>query len=146
MSGMCPVVQFSKRLVYTFARKMAVNSKTHMVLSHDYNNVTTIIRRVQLIRPMLTSYPHPVKNHNPHQNCLKLYFAALQETCQIQKRQSNCKIAFNISKLVFKSILSISQRKNCKNTEKLPRLPQWIRTYPLGKPIFSQPAAGCERR
>jgi len=23
------------------------------------------------------SYPHPVKNHNPHQICLKLYFSTL---------------------------------------------------------------------
>ena len=32
-----------------------------------------------------------------------LYFSTLQETCQIQKRQSNCKIAFNMSKLLSKS-------------------------------------------
>jgi len=47
---------------------------------------------------------HSARNHNPHQNCLKLYFSTLQETCQIQKRQSNYKIAFNISKLLSKSI------------------------------------------
>ena len=107
-----------------------------MVLSHDYNNVTTIIRRVQLIRPMLTSYPHPVKNHNPHQNCLKLYFAALQETCQIQKRQSNCKIAFNISKLLFKSILSICQRKNCKKYRKIASVASVDQNVPIGQTHF----------
>jgi len=43
-------------------------------------------------------------NHNPHQNCLKLYFSTLQEICQIQKRQSNGKIAFNILKLLSRSL------------------------------------------
>ena len=27
----------------------------------------------------LRSYPHPVRNHSPHQNCLKPYFSALQQ-------------------------------------------------------------------
>jgi len=46
---------------------------------------------------------------------LSFVFATLQETCQMQKRQSNCKIAFNIEKLVLsKSILSTRQCKNWK--------------------------------
>jgi len=45
-----------------------------------------------------------VRTHNPHQNCFKLNFSTLQENCQMQKRQSNCKIAFSISKLLSKSI------------------------------------------
>jgi len=53
-------------------------------------------------------------------------------------------ISQNLSLNLF---LSTCQRKNCKKLPRqLPRLPQWIRTYPLSKPIFSRPAVGCERR
>jgi len=54
-----------------------------------------------------------------------------------KKRQSNCKIAFNISKLLSKFIfVNLPTQELQKLPRQLPRLHQWIRTYPLGKDIF----------
>ena len=82
------------------------------------------------------------RNHNPHQNCL-----IFQHSKKPAKYQSDSQtaeshlISQNFSQNLF---LSTCQRKNCK---KLPtQLPQWIRTYPLSRPIFYQSAVGCERR
>ena len=46
------------------------------VTSHDKKFI--LIAKVQLISASS-------QNHNPHQNCLRLYFSTLQKTCQIQQ-------------------------------------------------------------
>jgi len=84
-----------------------------------------------------------VRNHNPHQNFLKLYFSTLQETCQVQKRQSNCKIAFNISKLVF--FCQLANAKTAKKiTEAVASVVSMDQNLPIEQTHFSQPAVGYE--
>ena len=91
-------------------------------------------------------YSQPIKaqvifrNHNPRQNCLKLYFFFNTKETFRTKTTPSSTIAFNISKLLSKSIFVNLP------TQELPKIPQWIRTYPLSKTYFSQSAFGCERR
>jgi len=83
------------------------------------------------------SYPHPVRNHNPHQICLKLYFSTLLKICQIQKRQSNCRIAFNISKLLSKStFVNLPKQELHKITRAVASVASMDQNIPLSKPIF----------
>jgi len=118
--------------------------RMHTLLERSYSTRTTMKRTNFPLRfdkpdfnlsqslyssPKLRSYPHPDRSHNPHQNCLKLYSLTLQETCQIHKRQSNCEIAFNISKLLSES------RELQKFTEAVASIDQ-NRGYPLSKPVF----------
>jgi len=66
----------------------------------------------------LRSYLHPDRNHNPHQNCLKLYFSTLQETCQIQKRQSNSKNRiYYLETSVWIYFRQLANARTTKNTE-----------------------------
>ena len=88
--------------------------------------------------PKLGSYPLPVRNHNPHQNCLKLHFSTLQETCRIHKQHQTAK-SHSISQNF--SLNLTGQRKNCKNYRNIClgcfNGSEPIGAYPLSNPIFT---------
>ena len=76
--------------------------RMHILLERSYSTRTTI-KRTNFSRrfdepdlyfqKVCTQSQSSVifRHHHPNQNCLKLYFSTLQETCQIQKRQSTAK-------------------------------------------------------
>ena len=87
-------------------------------------------------QPKLRSYPHPVRNHDRHQNCLRLHFSTLQVTCQVHKRHSNSKIAFGISKLLSKSIFVNLPTHELQNiTKAVASMDQNLPSSRLGSPF-----------
>ena len=119
----------TERIKSCYTHKMAIVSWPTTMWRHFI--LCTLIAK-------LRSYLHPDRNHNPHQNCLKLYFSTLQETCQIQKRQSNSKNRiYYLETSVWLYFRQLANARTAKNIEKLlrqlPRLPQWISTLCLRK-------------
>ena len=91
--------------------------------------------------------PSAARDHNPREKKTALnYIFNTPRTCQVQKRQSICKIAFNrdTSEFISNLFLSTCQCKNCKKiTDAVTSMDQ---NLPIEQTHFSQSTVGCERR
>jgi len=89
-------------------------------------------------------YPHPVRNHNPHQNCLKLYFSTLKENWQMQNDTQTAKSRL-ISQNIFLNLFC--QLSNAKTAKKITAAVASVdQNLPIEQTHFCQSAVGCEQR